>query len=124
MTKHQQRPPAGFGKRPAAAAFGFRADRTPEHRVTVTVTQQDTGTPVASVEVRIGIYVRTTDEHGVASAELPAGTYELTIRKDGLAAEPVTLGVVDDLAVDVMASTVPTRAEQEASGAFEHIRWR
>lgn len=108
----------------AAAVFGFRADRAPEHRVTITVTQRDTGTPVPSVEVRLGIYIRTTDNRGVASADLPAGTYELAIRNDGLAAEPVTLSVVGDLAVDVMASTVPTRAELEASGAFEHIRWR
>jgi hypothetical protein len=32
--------------------------------------------------------------------------------------------VVGDLAVDVMASTIPTRAELEASGAFEHVRWK
>ena len=107
----------------AAAAFGFRADRTPEHRVTITVTQRDTGTPVASVEVRLGVYVRTTDERGVATAELPAGAYALTIRKDGFAADPVTLDVLDDMAVDVVASTVSTRADREASGAFEHVRW-
>jgi hypothetical protein len=63
-----------------------------------------------------------TDEHGVASIALPTGTFEVTIRKDGLQAQPLTVAVNGDVALEIEAVTVPTRAELDAR-IFDDYPW-
>lgn len=75
----------------ATATFGFRTVRPPEHRVTVTVCDRDTGTPLAGAEVRVGVHRGTTDADGKALVEAPAGRHEVYVRKAGYL--PLTGGV-------------------------------
>ena len=75
----------------ATATFGFRTVRPPEHRVTVTVCDRDTGTPLAGAEVRVGVHRGTTDADGKALVGAPAGRHEVYVRKAGYL--PLTGGV-------------------------------
>src|SRR5439155_510201 len=75
--------------------------------------QDDTGEPLEGVEVRLGLYTASTGLNGRAEVELPEGRVELTIRKDGFAAPPLTLEVTKSLSTDVRATSVPTRAEMD-----------
>ena len=75
----------------ATATFGFRTVRPPEHRVTVTVCDRDTGTPLAGAEVRVGVHRGTTDADGKALVAAPAGRHEVYVRKAGYL--PLTGGV-------------------------------
>jgi hypothetical protein len=104
------------------ATFSFRVDKAPEHSVTVKVVEGKTGAGVPDVEVRFGQYTASTDEGGVARMALPEGTFEVTIRKDGLQAEPLIVPVNGNMAVDIEAVTVPTRAELDAR-IFDDYPW-
>ena len=106
----------------ATAAFSFRTDSPREHRATVRVVEERTRTPAGGVEVRCGPYRASTDERGVAQLALPTGTFELSIRKDGLQAQPFTVVITEDLSVDVEAAAVPTRAELNAR-VFKDYPW-
>jgi hypothetical protein len=97
-------------------------DKAPEHSVTVKVVEGKTGAGVPDVEVRFGQYTGSTDEGGVARMALPEGTFEVTIRKDGLQAEPLTVPVNGNMAVDIEAVTVPTRAELDER-IFDDYPW-
>ena len=108
----------------ATATFSFRTDKPPEHNVTVKVVDTEAGARVENVEVRLGLYITSTNERGVAQAELPEGTYELTIRKDGYTAPPMSVEVSDDLMVQVEARPAPTNAERvERMMKFEDHHW-
>ena len=74
---------AAPGHAGATAAFGFRTVAPPEHRVTVTVLDEDAETPLAGAEVRMGVYEGTTDAGGRAHVEVHAGSYDLYVRKAG-----------------------------------------
>ncbi|MGW8178828.1 MAG: carboxypeptidase-like regulatory domain-containing protein, partial [bacterium] len=95
----------------ASATFSFRTNRPPEHTIKITVTEEETAEPVENVEVRLGVYRASTDEQGSAIVELPKGTYDLSFRRDGYKAEPMTVEVSADVTVQVKASTVPKREE-------------
>ena len=75
----------------STATFGFRTVRPPGHRVTVTVCDRDTGTPLAGAEVRVGVHRGTTDAGGKALVEAPVGRHEVYVRKAGYL--PLTGGV-------------------------------
>ena len=108
----------------ASATFHFRTARLPEHRVTVNVVTRETAAPVNHVEVRLGFYVASTDERGVLTFEMPTGTYELTIRKEGCQAPPMTVEVNRDLTITVEAFPGPTRAQiEERILKFEDYPW-
>ena len=97
-TAHGPPPASGATERESApaheastATFGFRTVRPPEHRVTVTVCDRDTGTPLAGAEVRVGVHRGTTDADGKALVGTPAGRHEVYVRKAGYL--PLTGGV-------------------------------
>jgi len=107
-----------------SATFSFRTDKPPEHRVTVKVIERKTEAPVEDVEVLLGFYRASTDERGAVTIGLPKGTYELSIRKDGYTAQPMSVDVRDDLTVQVEALTAPTRSEmEEKMMEFEGYPW-
>jgi hypothetical protein len=106
----------------ASASFSFRADKPPEHLVTVNVVAKDSGAAVGDVEVRLGLHVAWTDPQGGANIRLPGGSFELSIRKDGFEAQPVTVDVTGDLTLQVQASTAPTHAELEQRMAADLIQ--
>ena len=65
------------------AVVRFVASRPPEHHVTLEVIQNDSGVPVAGVDLRLGRFRAVTDAAGVAHVELPGGTYEMCAWKIG-----------------------------------------
>ena len=88
----------------ARATFGFRAAGPPEHRVTVTVRDRDTGAPLRDAEVRVGAYQASTDETGRASVEVSGGRYDLYTRKAGYAAHTGSVTVERDVTLEVAAA--------------------
>jgi len=63
-TPHQQTP----------ARFSFRAAPVPEHDVTVSVVDANTGVPIEDVEVRLGLYTAATDSAGRATLRAASGS--------------------------------------------------
>jgi hypothetical protein len=106
----------------APAAFSFRVDKPPKHALVLTVIHEQSRAGVPDVEVRVGQYIASTDQNGVARLTLPDGTFEVTIRKDGLQAAPVSVVVNSNLSVELEAATAPTRAELDAK-FFDDIPW-
>jgi hypothetical protein len=107
-----------------AATFSFQTAKPPENRVTIKIIAKETGVPVEDVAVRLGVYEVVTDECGVATVDVPKGTYGLTIRKDGCKAHPVTVEVSEDVTVQIEALTAPTKAEiEEKMMRFEDYPW-
>ena len=76
-----------------SATFTFRAAKPPENRVAIKTIAKETRVQIEGVEVRLGIHEVFTDERGLATIEVPKGTYGLTIRKDGYKAQPITVEV-------------------------------
>ena len=91
----------------AQAAFSFRAAAPPEHRVTVTVHDRTTEAPLAGVEVHLGPYCAATDAAGGARVDVPAGDYDLYVRKAGYAPHTGRVAVTGDVALGVSAAPVP-----------------
>ena len=94
----------GGNLRPFRSLFAARPPRLAAGRCSARLEQ---------AEVRLGLYVTSTDECGRASLDLPDGTYELSIRKDGYEALPMVLEVRSDTTVQVEAIPTLTRAEWE-----------
>lgn len=108
----------------ASVNFSFRADKPPQHRVTIKVVGEDTRAPVGNAEVRLGFYTTLTDEGGVANFELPIGTHDLQIWKDGYKGPPMTVQVSEDVTIQVEALKVLTEAEvEEKIRRFEASTW-
>lgn len=95
----------------ASVNFGFRADKPPEHRVTIKVIGEDTRAPIQHAQVRLGFYITETDEGGLATFELPEGTYHLKIWKDGYEGPPMSVEVAEDVTIQVEALKTLTEAE-------------
>ena len=96
----------------AESTFGFRTVRPPEHRVTVTVCDRDTETPLANAEVRVGIYRGETDARGEARVEVRAGSYDLYVRKAGYAPHTDSVWVSGDVTLRV-ATVRPSDADPD-----------
>jgi hypothetical protein len=108
----------------ASVNLNFRVDTPPEHRVTIKVIAEDTQTPIGNAEVRFGLYTSFTDEGGFASFELPKGTYDLRIWKDGYKGPPMSVDVSADETILVEALKVLTEAEvEDAIRRFEASTW-
>jgi hypothetical protein len=91
----------------AASTFSILSANTPEHRVTVKVTDKETDTSLENVSVRLGVYRAWTDRHGLASLDLPKGVYELDAWKGGYEIVPRTVDVGTDLIIHIEASAAP-----------------
>ena len=85
------------------ATFGFRAAGPPQHRVTVTVRDRDTGAPLRDVEVCVGAYRTSTGESCRATVEVPGGRYELHMRKAGYAVHTGSVAVDRDVTLEIAA---------------------
>lgn len=108
----------------ATVTFSFRAAGRPEHTVVVRVVDANTHAPIDEAEVRLGVYLASTDARGTAQVQVPTGVYELTIRKDGYTADPVTVTVGEDIAVDVGALAGTSRAQwEEKLTTLEDYPW-
>ena len=91
----------------AQAAFSFRAAAPPEHCVTVTVHDQEAEAPLAAVEVHLGPYRAATDADGRARVDVPAGDYDLYVRKAGYAPHTGRVAVTSDVSLQVACALAP-----------------
>lgn len=108
----------------ASANFSFRADKPPEHRVTIKVIAEDTRAPVGNAEVRLGFYFALTDESGLATFDLPKGAHDLRIRTDGYKGPPMTVEVTEDVTIQIEALKTLTEAEiEEKARRIEAASW-
>ena len=108
----------------STAGFSVRTTGQPEHVVTVHVVDKTTGAGVSDVEVRLGPYIRSTDQLGYVRVDVPGGTYDLTIRKDGFGAFPMDVEVGADLSVRIDAIAVPTMDELAPTlSSFQGFPW-
>ena len=79
----------------------------PEHRVTVTVLDEDAESPLAGAEVRMGVHRGTTDASGRAHVEVHSGSYDLYVRKAGYKPHSERVpAVAGDMALYVTAARV------------------
>ena len=92
----------------AACTFSFRIVEPPGHAATVTVTVVDgqTESPLANADVHLGFYRTSTDAEGNARIEVPAGDYELYVRRPGYAPHTDPITVTGDAAMRVAAVRV------------------
>ena len=86
--------------------FTFAMVRPPEHTLTVKVVEKKTSQPIEDVQVLLGAYRAATGTSGLAEIRLPKGSYELGIWKVGYEAEPRTVTINADAAVEIAAATV------------------
>ena len=93
----------------ATAAFSFLAVRPPDHTVTVTVVEKETQAPLQNVQVRLGLYQASTDEHGLARLEVPRGEYNLDLWKVGYEVTPQDLEVSESVTILVNAVILPEK---------------
>jgi hypothetical protein len=108
----------------ATATFSFKVDPPPEHRVTVRVVHQATGSPIDGVEVRMGLYAGSTDDRGEARIDLPGGIYTCSIRKPAFEAEPLEVTVDRDVDLRIEAAVGLTREEYDAKlSSYENHPW-
>jgi uncharacterized membrane protein len=77
-----------------------------DHAVTLRVTDEKTGTPIASATVRLDAYRALTDADGRATLKVAAGDYLVRVMKDTYVAPDRPLTVVADTILD-LAITVP-----------------
>jgi hypothetical protein len=88
----------------AIATFSFPTVRAPEHRVTITLREEGTGTPLEHADVKLGAYRASTDAGGHAVLELPKGSYPLNVWKHGYHPLSQTVAVDNDVEMDIDAS--------------------
>jgi hypothetical protein len=91
----------------SSAEFSFAAVRPPEHSVTVRVIEKDTGVPIPNAQVRLGAYMASTDESGLAKLKTSGGTYDVIAWKGGYKSPSVTLAVTEDVGVQIEAAVIP-----------------
>jgi hypothetical protein len=75
--------PRDAAHEPATTIVRIVVSRSPEHRVTVEVVEQGSGRPLAGVELRVGPYRTVTDDVGIASLDVPGGSYDVCAWKTG-----------------------------------------
>jgi hypothetical protein len=108
----------------STVGFSLRTTGHPEHLVTINVRDQATGASLSDVEVRLGLYMLSTNACGVATIHVPSGTYEVAIRRDGFSAKPLIVEVRGDRTVNIDAAPAPTIAEMaERIASFDGYPW-
>ena len=95
----------------ASVPVSFIAVGPPEHRVTLKIARKDAGTAIDAVEVRAGVFRAATDLAGLATLDLPHGTYDLNVWKSGYELASTTVEVAGDVQVDL--ALVPAAVVEE-----------
>jgi hypothetical protein len=90
-----------------SASFSFAVVRPPQHAVTVTVIEKESGDPIEAAYVRIGPHRVLTDECGVATVGVLAGTFDLIAWKVGYLPPSATVEVSGDVSVRLEAEIKP-----------------
>ena len=91
----------------SSSSFSTAIVRPPEHWVTVKVMDKDTAAPIPDVQIRLAAYRAATNKAGVAEVRMPKGIYDLNIWKVGYEAPARSVGVNEDVTVEVEALRLP-----------------
>ena len=85
----------------SSLTFSSITVKPPQHRVTLEVVEEKTNTIIDVCEVRLGVFRTLTNENGVATLEVPHGTYELNVWKMGYEFVTRNLEINADLSIRV-----------------------
>jgi hypothetical protein len=91
----------------AASRFSVAAAAKPEHRLTVTVTEQTTAAALEGVEIRLGPFHARTDAAGRAELRAGKGAYQLHLWRNGHIAPDQSIDIDGDISVEVTMLQVP-----------------
>ena len=124
ITRTVRVPPSaeGLAHEEAVTTFSVRIEPPRDHRTMITVVDRNTQAPMSGVEVRCGPYSASTNGAGEAVIMLPTGTFDVSVRKNGLHVEPVKVHVPDVASVRLESAPVATRTELNAR-AFKDYPW-
>lgn len=91
----------------SSATFSFRTAGPPDHRVTLTVRERETGAPIVRAEVCIGLYRGATGADGRVALDVAAGEHDVSVRKAGYEPHADRVAVTTDVALHVDADRAP-----------------
>ena len=91
----------------SSLAFSLITVKPPEHRIRVEVVEEGTNTAVDATEVRLGAFRTQTNEDGIATLEVPKGTYELNVWKMGYELVQRTLEINSDQCIKIELQAEP-----------------
>jgi hypothetical protein len=91
----------------SSAEFSFVVGKPLEHRLTVTVVEKETKSPVEYAIVRMGVYRAATDQSGMAEVSVPKGTFDLVIWKAGYEHPTQAMTVKEDASVVIEVVKLP-----------------
>lgn len=88
--------------------FLFRTAKSPEHIVTIKVSDKYSNTPIEGAYVMVGLYKATADENGIARLKVPGGNQELYVTKDDFLVFQETIEITEEanILVDLEYSPV------------------
>ena len=94
----------------ATTVFSFLTAVPPDHELTIKVIDKHTHAPIEQVDIRCGAYRASTNAQGVATLQLPTGTYELDGWKPGYDdAARMTLEVSADRLIEIETAPTPEK---------------
>ena len=92
---------------PSSLPFSLITVKPGDNRVTIEVVDERTKTFIDGSEVRLGVFRTLTNTNGVASLEVPRGTYELNVWKMGYEFATRNVEVDGDLSIKVELALEP-----------------
>lgn len=98
---------------PAPATLAFLAAPPGNHRVQVQLSDEQTGSPIASATVRMGPYRAHTDATGTVSLQVPRGDYAVRIMKNTYVAPDRPIVVDRDIELKLAISVPPEKDPYE-----------
>ena len=91
----------------AATWFSLVSAPKPEHLLSITVTERDTGAALDGVEIRLGPFNARTDKSGRAKLNVSTGAYQLHLWRTAHLAQPSAIDIASDASVEMTMVHVP-----------------
>ena len=91
----------------AATRFSLVSAPKPEHLLSITVTERDTGAALDGVEIRLGPFHARTDKSGRAKLNVSTGAYQLHLWRTAHLAQPQAIDIASDMSVELTMVHVP-----------------
>ena len=91
----------------ATSRFSFVTVAEPEHSVSVKVVNLKTKAPIASAQVRLGLYRAVTDDKGLAKVSVPKGEFPLIVTRAGYKMPERSIQVSKDVRLRIGAEALP-----------------
>ena len=95
-----------------SAAVHVIAVAPPEHRIAIKISSHGTEVSLEEVHVRVGAFKAITDREGVATVELPTGTYDVSAWKAGYEIASTRVNVTGSMDIALALVAVPEPEEE------------